>query len=129
MTATYPDDATMIDKKPDRGISSTAGFKSAEFTSQAGYTKSKLISRRRFEQFTLNYTHITGIKKNLIKDFYDARFGDYDSFIFDMAHINESGLITVKFRKNSLKIVRVAQRPDEDESIYSVSFALDQVYR
>ena len=129
MTATYPDDATMIDKKPDRGISSSAGFKSAEFTSQAGYTKSKLVSRRRFEQINLTYTHITGTKKNLIKSFYDARFGGYDSFIFDMAHINESGLITVKFKTNSLKITRVAQKAIEADSIYSVSFALEQVYR
>jgi hypothetical protein len=129
MTATYPADASMTSKKPDKGISSSLGFKSAEFVSQAGYSKSRLASRRSFENINLNYTNITGTNKSNIQAFYEARFGDFESFIFDKTHINESGLITVKFKANSLRITRVAQKAVEADSIYSVSFALEQVYR
>ena len=65
----------MADRKPDSGIESSRTFDVTTFTSQAGYEKRRLKSRRSKRNYDLEYSAITGVEKTAIETFYNARSG------------------------------------------------------
>lgn len=119
---------SMIDRKPDRGITSERSFDSIKFESQAGYEKRRLRSRRSKRKYSLSYTNVTGIEKTAIEDFYTARSGEFQAFSFDLSHINEAGTITTRF-DGPLKIQQVLSTgPNLIQNFYTVEFNLQEVY-
>jgi hypothetical protein len=120
--------SSMSDRKPDKGITSKRSFDVITFTSQAGYEKRRLKSRRSKREYDLKYTNVTGIEKIAIENFYTARSGEYETFIFDLSHINESGTITVRFDK-SLDINQVLSvGTNLADNFYDISFKLREVF-
>jgi len=88
----------IIDKKPTKGFGSEREFNSTFFESQVGYEKRRLISRRGKRKWNLSYTNIDGISKESLDTFYRARFGEFETFSFDLTHISEEPeLVNVKF--------------------------------
>ena len=118
----------MADRKPDRGITSKRKYDVTTFTSQAGYEKRRLKSRRSKREYDLQYSNITGIEKTAIENFYNARSGEFESFIFDLSHINEAGTITVRFDKE-LHITQILSVGTAlTDNFYDVKFNLKEVY-
>ena len=119
---------SMIDRKPDRGFTSERNFDTIKFESQAGYEKRRLRSRRSKRSYDLTYTNVTGIEKTAIENFYNARSGEFESFSFDLTHINESGTITTRF-DGSLKVSQIySSGPALTDNFYTVSFKLMETY-
>ena len=119
---------SMADRKPDRGITSSRAFDVTTFASQAGYEKRRLKSRRSKRSYELQYSSITGVEKTAIENFYNARSGEFESFSFDLSHINESGIITTRFA-GPLQIEQsysVGSRLIDN--FYTVSFSLQEVF-
>jgi hypothetical protein len=118
----------MTDRKPDKGFSSDRSFDTITFTSQAGYEKRRLKSRRSKRQYSLQYTNVTGIEKTAIENFYNARSGEFEAFSFDLSHINEAGTITTRFA-GPLKVQQVLSTGSQlTENFYTVSFNLQETY-
>lgn len=119
---------SMSDRRPDKGISSTRTFDVNTFASQAGYEKRRLRSRRSKRDYSLTYTAITGVEKTAIENFYTARSGEFESFSFDLSHINETGTITTRFNGP----LNVEQTHSTGalltENFYTVSFNLQEVF-
>ena len=42
-------------------------------------------------------TNVTGVEKQAIEDFYTQRSGEFETFTFDLAHINSSGTVRARF--------------------------------
>ena len=119
---------SMVDKKPDKGFSSEEAFQSAIFLSQAGYEKRRLQSRRSKRNYTLQYSNISGIEKTAIEEFYRARSGDFESFTFDLSHINDSGTINARF-DGTLNVTQVLSTGTTlTDNFYTVSFSLQEVF-
>ena len=119
---------SMADRKPDSGFTTTKKFQVATFKSQAGYEKRRLQSRRPLRAYDLAYTNITGVEKTAIENFYNARSGDFESFSFDLSHLNESGTITTRF-EGDLQISQVLSAGTSlTENFYTVSFKLQETY-
>jgi len=119
---------SMADRKPDKGFSSDRSFDTITFTSQAGYEKRRLKSRRSKRQYSLQYTNVTGIEKTAIENFYNARSGEFEAFSFDLSHINEVGTITTRFA-GPLKVQQVLSTGSQlTENFYTVSFNLQETY-
>lgn len=134
----YPNDATglfttstfssMSDRQPDRGYTSEQTFSTIVFESESGYEKRRLRSRRPKRSLDLTYTNIDGLTLSAINNFYNARSGDFESFYFDLSHINESGTITTKF-SSPVKVTHVLSTGSNLlENYYTVSFSLTEVY-
>ena len=120
--------SSMADRKPDRGISSERKFDTITFTSQAGYEKRRLKSRRPKRNYSIKYTNITGVEKTAIENFYNARSGEFESFTFDLSHINESGTINARFN-GTLKINQTLSHGLAlTENFYTVDFQLQETY-
>jgi hypothetical protein len=118
----------MSDRKPDKGISSTREFSTVKFMSQAGYEKRRLKSRRSKRAYDLTYSTVTGIEKTAIENFYVARSGEFESFSFDLSHINETGTITVRF-DGPLSVEQTYSNGNRlIDNFYSVSFKLQEVF-
>jgi len=119
---------SMVDRKPDRGIESERKFDVIKFESSAGYEKRRLKSRRAKRNYTLTYTNVTGIEKTAIESFYNQRSGEFESFIFDLSHINESGTITTRF-DGTLKINQILSSGTSlIDNYYTIDFKLQEVY-
>lgn len=119
---------SMRDRKPDRGISSTREFSTVKFMSQAGYEKRRLKSRRSKRAYSLEYSTVTGVEKTAIENFYVARSGEFESFSFDLSHINETGVITTRF-DGPLNIEQIHSNGDRlVDNFYKVSFNLREVF-
>lgn len=119
---------SMADRKPDTGIGSSRGFDVITFASQAGYEKRRLKSRRSKRNYDLTYTAITGVEKTAIENFYIARSGEFESFSFDLSHINESGIITTRFA-GPLEIDQTYSVGSRlIDNYYTVSFKLQEVF-
>ena len=119
---------SMADRKPDSGFTTTKKFQVATFKSQAGYEKRRLQSRRPLRAYDLAYTNITGVERTAIENFYNARSGDFESFSFDLSHLNESGTITTRF-EGDLQISQVLSAGTSlTENFYTVSFKLQETY-
>lgn len=121
---------SMADRKPDRGFQTSTEFDTIEFTSQAGYEKRRLRSRRSKRDFDLSYTNISGVEKTAIEQFYRARSGSFETFTFDLTHINETGTIQARF-DGPLSIQHVfsgAANSSLENNFYTVTFKLKEVY-
>lgn len=119
---------SMTDKKPDKGFVIDRTFDVSTFESQSGYEKRRLMSRRPRRSFTLNYTNLSGVEKKAIDDFYIARNGTFESFDFDLTHLNESGTAICKFA-NPLKVTHVLSAGSNlRDNFFSVSFNLQEVF-
>ena len=119
---------SMADRKPDGGFTTTKKFATSTFTSEAGYEKRRLKSRRPLRSYDLKYTNISGVERTAIENFYNARSGDFESFSFDLSHLNESGTISARF-DGDLSITQVlSSGPSLTENIYSVGFKLKETY-
>lgn len=119
---------TMTDKKPDRGYTFDKQFDVLTFESQAGYETRRLRSRRPRRNYNLTYTNITGLHKIAIDNFYNARSGDFESFIFDLSHISESGTVTVRF-DGPIQTSHVASSGTlPSQNIYTVNIKLKEVF-
>lgn len=133
--ATYPDDATesttslsMINTKPDRGFQQFQEFKVETFESQAGYEKRRLVTRRPKRQYNLSYTNVSGAVKKAIEDFYTARNGSFESFIFDLSHVNDSGTLNVRF-DSPLRIEHIISGGTGLlENVYTISFNIKETW-
>ena len=119
---------SMADRKPDKGFSTEEAFQSAIFLSQAGYEKRRLQSRRSKRKYSLQYSNISGIEKTAIEEFYRARSGDFESFTFDLSHINDSGTINSRF-DGPLNVTQVLSTGTTlTDYFYTVSFSLQEVF-
>ena len=119
---------SMIDRKPDKGFTTDKSFAVDTFTSQAGYEKRRLKSRRATRNYSLQYTNISGVEKTAVENFYNARSGEFESFSFDLSHLNESGTITTRF-SGPLKISQVLSSGSSlTENFYTVSFDLKETF-
>jgi hypothetical protein len=87
----------MRDRKPSNGFSIDREFSTKKYESQSGYEKRRLMSRRSRRTFELTYNNISGVEKQAIEDFYTARNGDFETFTFDLAHINSAGTVRTRF--------------------------------
>lgn len=119
---------SMADRKPDSGFNSQRTFDTIKFTSQAGYEKRRLRSRRSKRSYDLQYTNVTGIEKVAIENFYNERGGEHEAFSFDLSHINESGTITTRF-EGPLQVNHVLSAGSSlTQNFYTVSFKLQETY-
>ena len=119
---------SMADRKPDKGFSSQRKFDTITFESQAGYEKRRLRSRRAKRSYNLTYTNVTGIEKTAIENFYNARSGEFQSFTFDLTHLNDIGTITTRF-DGPLTVNQVHSAGSNlTENFYTVSFNLQETY-
>lgn len=136
--AIYPNDAvglfttdsftSMADVKPDSGFTSSQEFNTIIFESESGYEKRRLRSRRGKRMFSLKYTNVTGLEKTAIERFYRERSGSFSSFNLDLAHINESGTVRVRF-EGSLKIDHVLSTgANALQNYYTVSFDVKETF-
>ena len=127
-TSTLDRFTSMVDRKPDNGIESQRQFDVTTFTSQAGYEKRRLKSRRSKRNYQLSYTAITGVEKTAIENFYNARSGEFESFTFDLSHINETGTITTRF-SGPLSVEQTYSTGSRlIDNYYTVSFTLQEVF-
>ena len=120
---------SMTERKPDRsGITLAQNFDYATFESQSGYQKRRLKSRRAKRAFQLSYTNIRGLEKNAIEEFYRARSGGFEAFIFELAHLNETGTCSVRF-EGPLDVRQVLSTGTNPiDNFYTVSFSLVEVF-
>lgn len=135
--ATYPDDAipnsttatfsSMIDRKPDRGYSYERAYDVISFTSEAGYERRSLRSRRPKRQYSLSYSNVSGLVRQAIENFYTARSGSFESFILDLAHLGDTGTIYVRFDGN-LSITERKSGLETVQNVYDISFDLIETY-
>jgi hypothetical protein len=120
--------SSMADYTPDVGYQVDRAYNSIIFESEAGYEKRRLRSRRPKRSINLSYTNVTGLQKTAIENFYAARGGEYDSFNFDLSHLNDSGTITVRF-DGSLQVSHVLSSGSNLLSnFYTISFKLKETY-
>ena len=121
---------SMADRKPDRGFSTNREFDVINFESQGGYEKRRLRSRRSKRDFDITYTNISGVEKHAIEQFYIARNGSFETFTFDLTHINENGTIQSRF-DGPLQVSHVfsdSSNASLQTNYYTVNFKLKEVY-
>ena len=121
---------SMADRKPDKGFGTSTEFDVVQFTSQGGYEKRTLRSRRSKRDFDLTYTNVSGVEKHAIEQFYRSRNGSYETFTFDLTHINELGTIQSRF-EGPLGITHVfsdSSNTSLQNNYYTVKFKLKEVY-
>lgn len=138
MTTTFPSGATytensvtyqLSNRKPDRGYTEESVFDMIPFESQAGYETRRLRSRRPKRRFTLNYTNLNGYYMNAVRNFYRARYGNFEAFFLNLEYLNQSGLVSVRF-DGPLQITNVldGSTTEKYSQIYNVSFTLQEVF-
>ena len=119
---------SMADRKPDGGFGTQKVFNVTKFKSQAGYEKRRLNSRRGLRAYSLQYTNVSGVERTAIENFYNARSGEFESFSFDLSHLNESGTITTRF-DGDLDITQVLSSGTQlIDNFFTVSFKLQETY-
>jgi len=120
---------SMADRKPDIGYSEGRSFDSVSFESQAGYESYRLRSRRPKRTYELTYTNITGIEKQALQSFYDARSGNFEKFTFDLDHINGIGNVTVRFEGENLDVQHKGTRSSNlIDNYYDVTIRLKESF-
>lgn len=115
-------------RKADKGYSYTreADVKTTKFI--AGYEKRRLNTRRLRRKWSFSYNNINGIDKEAIDSFYLSRNGTYESFSFDLTHLNESGLATVVFdAPPQITNVLAASANDLAKNYYNVTMQFREV--
>tara|TARA_Y100000296_G_scaffold79724_1_gene104133 strand:- start:5107 stop:6102 length:996 start_codon:yes stop_codon:yes gene_type:complete len=119
---------SMEDRKPDRGNEINKTFDVITFESQAGYEKRRLRSRRPKRQFSLEYTNVSGLEKDAIENFYNARQGIFESFFFEMTHINQLGTLITRFDGPLDISHNHSLDGTKQNNFYTVGFALKEVF-
>ena len=115
-------------RKADKGYSYTreADVKTTKFI--AGYEKRRLNTRRLRRKWNFTYTNINGLDKEAIDSFYMSRNGTYESFSFDLSHLNESGLATVVFdAPPQITNVLAGSASDFTQNYYNVTMQFREV--
>ena len=115
-------------RKADRGYSYTRepDVKTTKFI--AGYEKRRLNTRRLRRKWNFAYTNINGLDKEAIDSFYSSRNGTYESFTFDLTHLNESGLATVVFDSPpQITNVLAGSASDFAQNYYNVTMVFREV--
>jgi len=120
--------SSMEGRKPDRGNEINKKFDVITFESQAGYEKRRLRSRRPKRGFSLEYTNVSGLEKEAIENFYDARQGTFESFFFDMNHINQTGTLITRFDGALDVSHNHSLDGTKQNNFYTVGFALKEVF-
>ena len=119
--------SNMADRRPDKGYGEERQFQVLSFEAESGYEKRRLRTRKVKRQYSLTYTNVSGLEKNAIRDFYDARFGNFEAFSFDLDHLNQTGTINVRFKDN-LKIKHVLDVGTADiDKFYTINIQLQEV--
>jgi hypothetical protein len=136
--AIYPDDATasfttatftdMRDRKPDRGYSYDRVYDVVTFESDAGYERRRLKSRRPKRLYELSYTNITGLEREAIESFYNARSGSFESFTLDLTHLSTTGNVTVRFEGPLSVSHNYSAEANALVNFYTVSFRLQETF-
>ena len=136
--ATYPDDAvgsfttdgfsSMADRKPDRGYTSSTNYNTIQFVSEAGYEKRRLRNRRSKRSLNLTYTNVSGLQKEAIESFFRERSGTFESFYMDLSHVNETGIMTVRFDSDVTVNQVHSSGANVLENYYTISFKLMEVF-
>ena len=124
----YTRKTTMADRRPDKGFSYMSEFSVKRIESISGFERTRLLSRRPKRSWDLSYTNITGVEKEAVQSFYNSRSGSYDSFIFDLDHINEQGSAIVRFDASiDMSHVLSAAAQDLYRNIWTIKFKLKEI--
>jgi hypothetical protein len=124
----YTRKTSIADRKADKGYSYTSEPQVKTTSFIAGYEKRRLITRRLKRKWTFGYTNITGIEKEAIEYFYRAVNGTFQSFSFDLSHLNYSGLATVVFDSSpQFTSVLSASATDLSQNFYTVGMVFREV--
>ena len=99
--------SSMKDRRPSNGYTTNKQFNVSKYSTQSGYEKRRLLSRRPKRSFGLTYVNVSGVEKEAIENFYNARNGEYETFTFDLTHINDNGTVRTRFN-GPLEIQQVA---------------------
>jgi len=119
----------LSDRKPDKGFSIEEKIDVVTFQSTAGYEKRRLRSRRAKRKWTLSYTNISGTEKTSLEQFYRARFGSWEAFLFDLTHTIElTGFATVRFEGPLNITLNNAKGTNVNDVFYTVKVILQEVY-
>ena len=84
--------------------------------------------RRPKREFSLEYTNVSGLEKEAIEKFYDARQGIFESFFFDMTHINQAGTLITRFDGALDVSHNHSLDGTKQNNFYTVGFALKEVF-
>lgn len=117
----------LSDIKPDSGFKVTPDFLYLSFESQAGYEKRRSVSRKKKRTWELQYTNKSGTVKNAMETFFDARLGGFESFYFDLTHVNEeSGTAITRFEKLDISH-NLSRGTQLDDNFYNINVTLKEV--
>lgn len=119
--ATYPDNASMTDRLPDRGFQISTRTNMSTFSSLNGYERRKLRSRKLLRTFTFSYTSINETRMNNIESFFNDRGGNFESFTLDLSHFGLTGSTVVNFEG---ELVREHVVDGNNNSWYNVSLVM-----
>lgn len=136
--AVYPNEANslfntstftnMSDRRPDTDIGINKEFAVVKFESEGGYEKRRLRHRRALRSYDLQYSKITGLEKYAIEHFYNSMGGEFQSFDFNLEHINDVGTVRVRF-DGPLDITHINSYGDNVlQKFYTVTFKLKETY-
>ena len=123
--ASYPIDAGMQNRNPDVNSEATTKNDVEIFTFEGGYERRRQVSRRRQRTFTLRYNRIPQELFDGIQNFYNDRGGEFESFSFDLSHIERTGSVNVRF---SGELNHTFFNKIGDTNIYDISFTLIEVF-
>jgi len=113
-------------RKPSNGYSTQNQYNVSKWSSQAGYEKRRLLSRRPKRSYQLAYTNISGVERQAIENFYNARSGEYDTFTFDLTHINQSGTVRCRFN-GPIEVQQVFSKSSTIvDNFYNIRFSLQE---
>ena len=116
----------MRDRKPNNGFMVTNQFNVSKYSTQVGYEKRRLLSRRQKRSYQLTYTAVSGIEKEAVENFYRGRSGEYETFTFDLTHINDTGTVRTRFN-GPLEIQQVISSGTSlTQNFYNIRFNLQE---
>lgn len=119
---------SMADKYPDRGFDESKKFSVDAYESQAGYEKRRLLSRRAKRSYQLTYTAISGVEKQALDNFYNARSGTFEDFTLDLSHLNQMGTVQVRF-DSDIQYKHLGSKSNAlRDQYYTVQIKLKEVY-
>jgi hypothetical protein len=113
-------------RKPSNGYTTQNQFNVSKYSTQAGYEKRRLLSRRPKRNFQLSYNVISGVERQAIENFYSARNGEYEAFTFDLTHINQTGTVNCRFN-GPIDIQQIISKGSSlTENFYNIKFNLQE---
>jgi hypothetical protein len=117
------------DRKPDKGYTTDTAINVLNFESQVGYEVRRLISRRKRRTWKLTYTNISGTEKQALQTFYDHRGGEYETFFFDLTHVNETASTALVRFEGPLKVVHnFSKGTGLNDNFYTIEVTLKETY-